>query len=204
LLLQQVGLTYSWSPTPNTGGTTASPTFTAAGNYTCVVTNTTNGCSTNVPLVAVSLNTTVPTAIATPASSITCSSSSIAISSTITPSSNVSYSWSGPNIISGNTTLTPTIGSSGNYIIAMTNTVNGCVGSYTVIVPTNTTVPSMNLSTNAFTTTCAAPSVVITASSNADPSTTYSWTAPSTGTISSTTISNPSVGGSGDIYCECN
>lgn len=192
-----VGLTYSWSPTPNTGGTTASPTFTAAGNYTCVVTNTTNGCSTNVPMVAVSLNTTTPTATAIPASSITCSSSSIAISSTITPSSNVSYSWSGPNIISGNTTLTPTIGASGNYIIAMTNTVNGCVGSYTVAVPTNTTAPSMNLSTNAFTTTCAAPSVVIAASSNADPSTTYSWTAPSTGTISNTTVSNPSVGGSG-------
>ena len=190
-------LSYSWSPMPNSGGTTASPTFTAAGNYTCVVTNTTNGCSTNVPMVAVSLNTIVPTATATPASSITCSSSSIAISSTITPSSNVSYSWSGPTIISGNTTLTPTIGSGGNYIIAMTNTVNGCTGSYTVTVPTNTTVPSMTLSTNAFTTTCAAPSVVISASSNADPSTTYSWTAPATGTISSTTVSNPSVGGSG-------
>lgn len=191
------GLTYNWSPTPNSGGTTASPTFTAAGNYTCVVTNTVNGCSTNAPMVAVSLNTIAPTATATPASSITCSSSSIAISSTVTPSSNVSYSWTGPTIISGNSTLTPVIGTGGNYVIAMTNTVNGCVGSYTVFVPTNTTAPSMSLSTNAFTTTCAAPSVVITASSNADPSTTYSWTAPATGTISNTTISNPSVGGSG-------
>ena len=191
------GLSYSWSPTPNSGGTTASPTFTAAGNYTCVVTNTVNGCSTNVPMVAVSLNTTAPTATATPASSITCNSSSVAISSTITPSSNVNYAWTGPNVISGNTSLTPTIGAGGSYIVAMTNTVNGCTGSYTVIVPTNTTAPSMSLSTNAFTTTCAAPSVVITASSNADPSTTYSWAAPSTGTISNTNINNPSVGGSG-------
>ena len=191
------GLTYSWSPTPNTGGTTASPTFTAAGNYTCVVTNTTNGCNTNVPMVAVSLNTTAPTATATPASSITCASSSIAISSTVTPSANVNYTWAGPNVISGNTSLTPIIGTGGNYVIAMTNTVNGCVGNYTVTVPTNTTLPSMSLSTNAFTTTCAAPSVIISASSNADPSSTYSWTAPATGTISNTSINNPSVGGSG-------
>ncbi len=191
------GISYVWSPAPNTGGNTSSPTFTAAGNYTCLVTNTVNGCSTNVPMVAVTLNTTAPTATATPASSITCSSTSISISSTITPATNVTYSWSGPTVVSGANTLSPTIGSGGNYVVAMTNTANGCSNSYTVNVPTNTTVPTMSLSTNAFTTTCSAPSVVISATSNADPATTYSWTSPATGTISNTGISNPSVGGNG-------
>jgi gliding motility-associated-like protein len=191
------GLTYSWSPNPNSGGTTASPTFTAASNYTCVVTNTANGCSTNVPVVAVSIDNIIPTATATGASSITCSSPSITLSSTVTPLSNINYNWTGPGVLFGGSTLSPTIGLGGDYVIAMTNTVNGCVGNYTVTVPSDTTVPTMSLSTYAYTTTCSAPSVVITATSSSDPNTTYSWTAPGTGTISSASVSNPSVGGSG-------
>ena len=44
------------------------PEFTnlSAGNYTCVITNTVNNCFTNLPQVAVAINTNVPTASITP------------------------------------------------------------------------------------------------------------------------------------------
>ncbi|MDF2451365.1 MAG: hypothetical protein K0S26_869 [Bacteroidota bacterium] len=194
------GLSYTWSPTPNSGGNTTSPSFTAAGIYTCTVLNNSNGCSTSVPTVTVTLDQTSPTATAaTSASSITCGTTSLTINSTIVPSTNVNFNWTGPNVISGSTSLSPLIGTGGSYVITMTNTVNGCTGSYTAVVPSNTVAPTMSLSANAYTTTCSAPSVIITASSDADPNTTYSWTAPGTGTISNTAISNPSIGGSGDF-----
>jgi gliding motility-associated-like protein len=190
------GVTYSWSPAPNSGGNTASPTFTAAGNYTCLVTNPGNSCSTNVPVVAVTVDKTVPTATATPASSITCSSTLIAISSTVTPTTNVSYNWTGPNVVSGNTTLSPNIGSGGSYVIALTNTVNGCTNNYTVNVPTNTTTPTVSLTANSLTTTCANPTATFNASSSAA-SATYSWTSPAGGSLTSNTTNTPTASGSG-------
>ncbi len=190
------GLTYSWSPAPNSGGNTASPTFTAAGNYTCLVTNPGNSCSTNVPVVAVTVDKTAPTATATPASSITCSSTLIAISSTVTPATDVTYNWTGPNVVSGNTSLSPTIGSGGNYVIALTNTVNGCTNSYTVNVPTNTTVPTLSLTANSLTTTCANPTATFNASSSAAIAS-YSWTSPSGGSLTSNTTNTPTASGSG-------
>lgn len=190
------GLTYSWSPAPNSGGNTSSPTFTAAGNYTCLVTNPGNSCSTNVPVVTVTVDKTAPTATATPASSITCSSTLIVISSTVTPATNVSYNWTGPNVVSGNTTLSPNIGSGGNYVVALTNTVNGCTNSYTVSVPTNTTVPTLSLAANSLTTTCANPTATFNASSSAA-SATYSWTPPVGGSLSSNTTNTPTASGSG-------
>ncbi|MES2568058.1 MAG: gliding motility-associated C-terminal domain-containing protein [Bacteroidota bacterium] len=192
------GLNYTWSPVPNSGVNSTSPTFTAAGVYTCTIFNSANGCSTSVPTVTITVDNANPSAAAATSSpSITCGTSSLTISSTVTPISNVNYNWTGPNVISGSTSLTPIIGTGGDYVIAMTNTVNGCTGSFTVNIPSDITVPTLSLSTNGYTTTCSDPSVIIAASSSSDPNTTYSWTAPGTGTISSTGISNPSIGGSG-------
>lgn len=193
-------LTYSWTGP----GTIASPTSSATsvssgGTYTITITNTAS-CSQSY-LVVVPTNTTPVNAIASIAasSSITCNTTSLTLSSTPT-GVNYTYSWTGPNIISGANTANPVVGTGGNYSVTITNTINGCsgvTGTTQVAVPSNTTVPTLSLSANSATTTCSNPSTIISITSNSNPNTTYTWTAPSTGTISNTTISNPTVGGSG-------
>jgi gliding motility-associated-like protein len=190
------GVTYSWSPAPASGVTVASPTFTAPGNYTCVITNPSNACSTGA-LVTVTQDLALPTATASASSTITCSTNSLSLTSSVTPTNNVIYNWTGPNILSGSNSLNPVVSSGGNYVISMTNTINGCSNTYTVNVPSNTITPSINLAANAYTTTCSAPGITVSVTSSSDPATTYSWTAPSTGTISNSTSNNPMVGGSG-------
>lgn len=188
---------YSWTPVPASGGNSATPTFTAPGSYSCVITNPTNSCSTSVSAVSVTQNTIAPIASSSVSSSITCSTGSISINASVTPANNVTYNWSGPAVLSGSTTLNPVVGLGGDYVIAMTNTVNGCTSTYTVSVPSNTALPTLSLSATAYTTTCATPNATLSAGSDADPASTYSWTAPATGTISNNNINNPVVGGSG-------
>jgi len=151
--------------------------------------------------VVVPTNTTpvVASASVAPTASITCTTSSVTLSSTPT-GANFSYSWSGPNIISGGTTANPIVGTSGNYSVTVTNTITGCtnpIGSAVVFVPTNTTAPTLSLSATSVTTTCGNPSTTVTVTSNSNPNTTYTWTAPATGTISNTSINNPTMGGTG-------
>ena len=74
---------------------------------------------------------------------------------------------------------------------------SGVTGTTNVAVPTNTTAPSLSLAASSVTTTCSNPSTTINVTSNSNPNTTYTWTAPTSGTISNTSVSNPTVGGTG-------
>lgn len=193
-------LTYSWTgPGTISSPTSSATTVSSGGTYTITITNTAS-CSQSYPVV-VPTNTTPVSANASvaPTASITCTTSSVTLSSTPT-GTNYSYSWSGPNIISGGTTANPIVGASGNYSVTVTNTITGCtnpVGSAVVFVPTNTTAPTLSLSATSVTTTCSNPNTIVTVTSNSNPNTTYTWTAPATGTISNTSINNPTIGGTG-------
>lgn len=193
-------LTYSWTgPGTISSPTSSATTVSSGGTYTITITNTAS-CSQSYPVV-VPTNTTPVSASASiaPTASITCTSSSVTLSSTPT-GANYSYSWSGPNIISGGTTANPIVGTTGNYSVTVTNTITGCAnptGSAVVFVPTNTTAPTLSLSATSVTTTCGNPNTTVTVTSNSNPNTTYTWTAPATGTISNTSINNPTIGGTG-------
>ncbi|MES2760965.1 MAG: gliding motility-associated C-terminal domain-containing protein [Bacteroidota bacterium] len=189
-------VSYSWSgPGAVTGAATANGTVTVGGTYQCVVTNTLTGCSSTITTV-VSTDTTVPTPLAITGSTLTCTTQTIVLSSTPT-GANYAYTWTGPGVIAGSTTDSPTVDAGGDYAVTVTNTVNGCTGTTTVNAPTNTTVPTMTLTPSSVTTTCAAPTVTLTASSSTDPAASYTWTAPGTGTLDNTNVSNPTAGGYG-------
>lgn len=113
--------------------------------------------------------------------------------------SGYSYSWSGPGTILNGTTDNATVNSNGNYIVTVTDNINNCSASYTVTVNSNTIAPTLNLSSNTFTTTCATPTVMLGATSNSDPNSTYSWSVSAGGSLNNTTISNPTAG-SGGVY----
>ncbi|MBS1637129.1 MAG: gliding motility-associated C-terminal domain-containing protein [Bacteroidetes bacterium] len=187
-------LSYSWSPSPASGANTASPTFTAAGNYSVVVTNTSNGCYTNGN-VTVAMDNTVPGLTVTPTQSLTCNTPTAVISTTVNPASGINYSWTG-GTVTGATTSSVSVNQAGNYDVLVTNPSNGCTVSATSTIVDNTTIPTTTVSPTSYTISCASPTVQLTVNSS-DPAVTYSWTPPSTGSVSNPTIQNPVASGTG-------
>lgn len=187
-------VTYSWSgPGAVSGAATSNGTVTVGGTYQCVVTNTLTGCSstvtTNVPS-----NTTAPSVSIAPTSSITCSTPSLTLSES--PSgSPYTVSWTGAGL-TGSTVATPTVTQGGNFSVLVTDTANGCTGTATITVPTNTASPTVTVSPTSYTTSCASPTVQL-SSTSSDPGVTYSWTSPSSGSLNNSTIQNPVASGTG-------
>ena len=188
-------VTYSWSGPGSISSATSSTTnVNAGGTYTCVVTNTTTGCSSTISSFVPTNTTPVSVSIA-PASSITCVSTTQTLSASPT-GSQYSYSWTGTGIISGSLTANPEVNLGGNYVVTITNTVTGCTGTNTVNVPQDNAAPTITINPSSYTTTCANPTATLV--TNASSSTlTYSWTAPSSGALNSLTTANPVASGSG-------
>jgi len=181
-------VSYSWSG-PGVSGTTSSAITSAslAGTYSVVITNTLSNCQ-SIFNVVVPDDLNPVSASVLPSASLTCLTSSVTLSASPT-GTNYAYSWSGPGTITNGTTDNATVDAGGNYIVTITNNINGCSGSFTVNVPTNTITPTFTLGTaSSVTTTCASPNATLSATSSSDPNTIYTWTTPSSTTISGSPI----------------
>jgi gliding motility-associated-like protein len=179
------GVTYSWNPTPSSGIITASPTFTAAGNYTCIITNTVNGCTTNAAQVNVGIDIVAPTVSVTPSVSITCSSNNtVAVTSTVNPA--FTYTWSGPGIQGSVNDYSITANAIGDYSLTVTNPVNGCTNTAISSVGTNTTAPTLTITSTSTVITCSVNSSTLTATSTLTDS--IIWDIPGGGTATSSVI----------------
>lgn len=187
------GVTYSWSgPGVVSGGTTATPTVNQIGTYTLTVTETATGC-TNTATTSVSNNAATPNANAGSQQELTCTAASTQLNgSSTTPG--VNFSWSGPGIVSGGNTATPTVNQSGTYTLTVTDPANGCASSTTVDVVTNTTPPDAAANT-AGTLTCTVLSTTLSGVS-ATPGATYSWSGP--GIVSGAASATPTVDQAGN------
>jgi gliding motility-associated-like protein len=181
-------VSYSWSG-PGVSGTTSTAITSAslAGTYSVVITNTLSNCQ-SIFNVVVPDDLNPVSASVLPSASLTCLTSSVTLSASPT-GTNYAYSWSGPGTITNGTTDNATVDAGGNYIVTITNNINGCSGSFTVNVPTNTITPTFTLGTaSSVTTTCASPNATLSATSSSDPNTIYTWTTPSSTTISGSPI----------------
>ncbi|RMG80826.1 MAG: PKD domain-containing protein, partial [Bacteroidetes bacterium] len=117
------------------------------GNYTLLVTNTTNGCTAETS-VFVSEDLAEPTATAAANDVLTCIQNPVAIDGTGSSQGNeFSYEWttSDGNIVSGENTLMPDVDAAGNYTLVVTNDQNGCTASVSVVVEENTTPPVVQI-----------------------------------------------------------
>ncbi len=123
------------------GGSSLSPSVDAPGNYTLTVLNTTNGCSSTLP-VTVLENIQTPPLQVQPAPLLTCSVLQFPLQSTVPAQSSVVWTTADGHIVSGANTPNPMVDEPGLYLLAITSTVNGCTNSAQIAVQQELNVPT--------------------------------------------------------------
>jgi hypothetical protein len=134
---QGPNFSYLWTTTNGrivSGASSLMPVVDTVGTYTITVTNSTNGCTASSSVTVVS-NTTLPTASAGPDRALNCNNTSVVLDgSGSSQGANFSYAWSGPGIVSGGNTPSPTVDTAGTYVLLVTNTNTGCAKTDTALV----------------------------------------------------------------------
>ena len=140
-------LTFTWTtPPPTLTNNINNPiTFYSSGTYTLCTTRTSNGCQT-CTTVLVGSNTTPPPITPVPPSTIVCGYSTTTIEAGTTPSTNITYLWSGPRdaTLSTLTGYSTNVNMPGTYYVTITNTTTGCSSTNSVAVVNGTINASFN------------------------------------------------------------
>lgn len=141
------GFSYIWTTADGnilSGASTISPSVNEPGNYLLTVTNSATGC-TNTAQVQVLEDVAAPTANAGQTATLTCDNPTLSLSGTASQGAGFGYLWStnGGNIVSGSTTLSPTVNAGGNYLLTVTNSGNGCTATSQLNIQVNQTVPTI-------------------------------------------------------------
>ncbi len=166
---------YQWTASNGgnivSGANTLNPLINAAGTYTLVVTNNTNGCTSSASTVATS-NQQQPTASAS-GGSITCVNDSATVQVS-TNANQATFSWVGPGGFSSNQASFQTA-IAGTYSVTVTNTANGCTNTASTQVTVDTLPPQIVVLTD--TLTCTDTVALLLTTTNANPAA-FAWTGP--------------------------
>jgi len=120
-----------------------SPTVNLSGTYTVTVTNTQNFC-TSTDVVFVALNNTAPPIAAGPDAIINCSLTTAQLDASQSSGANISFLWSGTGIVPGDeTSATPTVNEPGTFVLTITDGINGCTNTESVLVNIDTISPQV-------------------------------------------------------------
>jgi len=179
-------VTYKWvNSAGQTVGTTDTIFVSAPGIYSLIVTSVGAGkfCRDTAKVTVVG-STAVPNASAGAPKLITCATVETQLQGSGSAGNNFTYQWTASpegNIVSGSTTLTPTVNRTGTYTLLVTNTTNGCTATSFVSVTADLTPPSLSVQSGEFN--CEVTFFTLNATTNAG-NPTYNWAGP--GNFSST------------------
>ena len=181
------------------GATTLTPEVNSHGDYTLIATHPVSGC-TSESTVTVGLDQDVPVANAGTGVDITCNTPTISLDgSNSSQGANYTYNWSTTdgNIVSGGSTLSPIVDTSGVYQLMVTDNANGCTSLSSVTIGLNNQPPSVDPGLPA-TIDCNSPIVTLgpsTPSGNAN--LTYTWTTVDGNIVAGAATENPKVNSDG-------
>jgi gliding motility-associated-like protein len=171
--------TYSW--TPSTGivssTTIANPYIRDIDTttlYTLTVTDPVNGCTSTGNVI---VNPTVGSPIVSVGATqtLTCLVTSLNLNASSTTSA-VTYNWAGTGIVSGGSSASPTVNTSGTYTVTITDPSNGCTSTAIQTVNANTTAPIANAGADLFLA-CSVTTINLDGSgSSSGANYTYNWT----------------------------
>ncbi len=135
-------IVYNWSGTGVSGAAdNITSEANAPGTYTIVVTNTSNGCSSDFSII-VEQDIEAPTAIIGTPEELNCQVEEVSLNGAGSSSGgNYTYQWLDPSGIALGTTLEITVGTAGAYNLIVTDDSNGCTGIANTIVPQNENLP---------------------------------------------------------------
>jgi hypothetical protein len=177
----------NWSgPGILSGGNTTSPMVNLPGTYTVRVVDMNTGCEAVATALVTELKPVIVTVTAT-GGVLDCAHSVVSIGAATTVTT-PAFNWSGPGILSGGNTATPTVALPGNYIVTVTDTASGSTGSAVAQVTENKGQVTANASGGQLT--CANPMVQLSATTSAS-APTFSWNGP--GIVSGRETAAPSV-----------
>ncbi len=137
------------------------PVVSAAGEYTLVVTNTTNGCSASATTTVVADANIPVAAILSPSGALNCAVGTLTLDAGASSSGfGYVYAWTGGNILSGADGLSPVVNAAGTYTLTVTNTQNQCSATAQTVVGQDTTAPAI-LPIATGTITCSDPTYLL-------------------------------------------
>lgn len=176
---------YTWTApatsTINSGQSTPTINITGTGVYTLVANNPANGCNITTTILPTT-NTNVINPSITNNPTITCTNSTVTLNGS--PGAGVTYTWSTTvgNIVGSTNNQNANVSSGGNYTLSVTNSTNGCIGTTTISIATNTTPPNVpSIAPNNVILACPAQTAILTGT--AIGATSYSWFPPAGGSV---------------------
>lgn len=114
------------------------------GDYTLVITNPSNGCTSDAMISVVSASNIVATI--EPADILTCANTQITLNAFgSTTGENITYAWEGPSFFAGQDTETAIVDAAGTYSLTVTNTATSCDAVTEITVEENVTEPMLVL-----------------------------------------------------------
>ena len=189
------GLTYQWQLNgANIASATAStyPT-TAAGNYTCIVTQ--NGCNNTSNTITITVNPLPVASISAATSTTICAGTSVNLNATAVAGASYQWQQNGVNI-SGATAVTYAANAAGSYTCIFTQ--NGCSNASNALTITVNPLPTATITAAGTITVCVGTTVTLNA--NAGAGLTYQWRL-NASNISAATSPSYSASLSGNYTC---
>ncbi|MEZ4918032.1 MAG: hypothetical protein R2792_02910 [Saprospiraceae bacterium] len=190
---------YTWTTTDgqiDLGINTLTPTVSAPGTYEILVLNTDNGC-TQTDVVIITEDVQEPVLSIGQPDELDCITSAIILTGAATSAGNnptVTWTSSNGNILSGASTLMPTVNAAGTYNLLVENTQNGCTSTTQVQVSEDVTPPVVSIQ-NPDLLTCTVTEIILEGSST--PGTTISWTTLDGNILSGNSGLSPTVNSTG-------